>query len=154
MARSQNSRSRIARVATDYPTSLAGISEAGREFMKGDKIIKNYLIPVKRYFWGKTYYTEQDRTRTIKPPAQTDMLPSMVYIPFTVASGEKAVLIQAEAPLHHKPTDPRWLSSLNQLRGMAPIPAKLVSLQDPGGDSAHVALLFAERGYWLFATGH
>jgi len=37
---------------------------------------------------------------------------------------------------------------------MAPIPAKLVSLQDPGGDSAHVALLFAERGYWLFATGH
>ena len=69
----------------------------------------------------------------------------------------EARLIQAEAALHGVPTGAgSWLDQLNTLRQTAITPS-LPPLSDPGdspGDSARVSLLFQERAYWLFATGH
>ena len=77
--------------------------------------------------------------------------------PLTVADGIEARLIQAEAALHGVATGHgSWLEQLNVLRQTAITPA-LPALTDPGpspGDSARVSLLFQERAYWLYLTGH
>ena len=88
--------------------------------------------------------------------------------PFTIASWEEAVLIRAEAALHrqghttHRQVDTStWLHLLNVLRATAPIPGtakpnpvRLPPLKDPGNAHDRIVLLFAERAYWLFLTGH
>lgn len=86
------------------------------------------------------------------------------YSPFAVADWIEARLIQAEAALHaHDNTT--WLSLLNHLRTTATVPGQTATpldmLADPGAaltgtaaDSARVALMFQERAYWLFLTGH
>jgi hypothetical protein len=92
----------------------------------------------------------------------------------TVASGVEARLIEAEAALHAG--DASWLDQLNALRtdgtfDTQPDPvdttqtdtlwhagtggvAGLAPLADPGTDSARVDLLFRERAFWLYLTGH
>ena len=60
-----------------------------------------------------------------------------------------------------------WLARLNQLRAdttLLPTPidtiyrpvagTKLAPLADPGVDTARVSLLFSERAFWMFSTGH
>ena len=75
---------------------------------------------------------------------------------FTVADGIEARLIEAEAALHAgDPTT--MLQKLNHLRDSAMVPNQTGSLSDttdPGTPDARVSLLFQERAYWLFATGH
>ena len=76
------------------------------------------------------------------------------YSPFVVADGIEARLIQAEAAFHGVATGQgSWLDQLNALRQTAITPA-LPTLTDPGTDAARVSLLFHERAYWLFLTGH
>jgi hypothetical protein len=71
--------------------------------------------------------------------------------PVTVADGIEARLIQAEAAYHGVATGTgSWLDQLNALRENA----GLTDLADPVVDSAQVALIFQERAYWLFLTGH
>ena len=86
--------------------------------------------------------------------------------PFTLASGVEARLIEAEAALNAN--DPSWLTTLNALRttctdaASCPDPAPpglggvagLPPLGDPGTPNARVDLLFRERAFWLFLTGH
>ena len=91
--------------------------------------------------------------------------PVLMSAPYTLASGVEARLIEAEVALHTHPGDDTgaWLTILNQLRQTAaipgttgPAPSALPLLTDPGStpnDSARMALLFAERAAWLFATG-
>ncbi len=78
-----------------------------------------------------------------------------VGAPITIASGVEARLIEAEAALvnHDAVT---WLAKLNALRvdssetgihGLTP-------LADPVSDTARVSLMFSERAFWLFLTGH
>jgi hypothetical protein len=78
----------------------------------------------------------------------------------------EAELIRAEAEL--AAGDANWLTRLNALRTTctdaatcaSPAPAGsggvagLAPLTDPGSDTARVSLLFRERAYWLFFTGH
>jgi hypothetical protein len=72
--------------------------------------------------------------------------------PIVIASGIEARLIEAEAQLAGEaPGD--WLATLNDLRQTAITPA-LAPLTDPGTAEARVDLLFRERGFWLFLTGH
>lgn len=87
--------------------------------------------------------------------------------PVVLASGIEARLIVAEAALAAHNTT-AWLQTLNALRTTCvavetcPTPAPagtggiagLAPLSDPGSDSARVTLLFTERAYWLFLTGH
>ena len=72
--------------------------------------------------------------------------------PVTLATGTEAQLIQAEAELPiHGGVGTTWLNTLNALRANVP---GLAPLTDPGTDSARVSLLFRERAFWLFLTGH
>jgi len=88
------------------------------------------------------------------------------FSPVAIATGVEARLIEAEAAL--KAGDATtWLTKLNQLRGDAallPTPVDtsyrpvrgttLASLADPVLDTARVSLLFSERAFWMFSTGH
>jgi hypothetical protein len=94
--------------------------------------------------------------------------------PIVLASGVEARLIQAEAAL--KAGNASWLVTLNALRtdgsfdtqpdtlnpantdtlwhaGKGGV-AGLKPLEDPVDPDARVTMLFDERGYWLFLTGH
>jgi hypothetical protein len=78
--------------------------------------------------------------------------------PIRFATGLEARLIQAEAALRSNPGDSQttgsgWLGILNTLRATAITPA-LSPLTDPGTPDARVNLLFRERAFWLFGTGH
>jgi starch-binding outer membrane protein, SusD/RagB family len=78
--------------------------------------------------------------------------------PIPMASGVEARLIQAEAALQANPDDANpagtgWLGILNDLRATAVTP-ELPPLADPGTFNARVDLLFRERAFWLFASGH
>lgn len=91
-----------------------------------------------------------------------------------LASGVEARLIQAEAAL--QTNDASWLTTLNALRtdgsydtrrnaadstqtdtlwhaGTGGV-AGLALLADPGAPDGRVTLLFQERAFWLFLTGH
>ncbi|MBX6331022.1 MAG: hypothetical protein IRY91_04145 [Gemmatimonadaceae bacterium] len=94
--------------------------------------------------------------------------------PITLADGIEARLIDAEAALHGAGGD--WLAILNALRtdgtfDTQPDPvdttkadtlwhagsggvAGLAPLQDPGTPDGRVDLVFRERAFWLFLTGH
>jgi hypothetical protein len=77
-----------------------------------------------------------------------------------LADGLEARLIAAEVELSKNNTV-GWLDSLNSLRagnGLAASDAAraagLTPLADPGTAAARVDLMFSERAFWLFATGH
>jgi starch-binding outer membrane protein, SusD/RagB family len=78
--------------------------------------------------------------------------------PVPLAKGTEARLIEAEAALKTNPNDAAttgtgWLGILNTLRATAITPA-LPALADPGSFDARVNLLFRERAFWMFLTGH
>ena len=68
-----------------------------------------------------------------------------------IASGIEARLIEAEAALQAQ--DDRWLTILNDLRATQVTPA-MAPLTDPLTPEARVDLLFRERAFWMFGTGH
>jgi starch-binding outer membrane protein, SusD/RagB family len=75
--------------------------------------------------------------------------------PTVVADGIEAGLIVAEDQLHNL-SYAAWLATLNNLRANGGV-AGLAPLADPGpsaGDALRVNLMFRERAFWLFATGH
>jgi hypothetical protein len=71
--------------------------------------------------------------------------------PIVLADWVEARLIEAEAALQADAPS-IWLDKLNHLRQTAIVPA-LPDTTDPGPDG-RVDLLFRERGFWLFLTGH
>ncbi len=70
--------------------------------------------------------------------------------PVVVASGIEARLIEAEAALQTGDVT-TWLSKLNEARATM---AGLDPLTDPGSTTAREDLLFRERAFWMFGTGH
>jgi hypothetical protein len=72
--------------------------------------------------------------------------------PIVLADWVEARLIEAEAALQAGDT-PTWLGKLNYLRQTAISPA-LPDTTDPGTDAGRVDLLFRERAFWLYLTGH
>ena len=87
--------------------------------------------------------------------------------PVAIASGVEARLIEAEAQLKAG-DNPGWLATLNALRADAsliptvypagfPAPSAfpaLTPLTDPGSASAREDLMFRERAFWLYLSGH
>ncbi len=67
-----------------------------------------------------------------------------------VASGIEARLIEAEAALKAGDVT-TWLAKLNEARATM---AELAPLTDPGSTTAREDLLFRERAFWMFGTGH
>jgi hypothetical protein len=72
--------------------------------------------------------------------------------PILLADWVEARLIEAEAALQAGDAS-TWLARLNHLRGTAISPA-LPDTTDPGTPEGRVDLLFRERAFWLFLTGH
>jgi hypothetical protein len=72
--------------------------------------------------------------------------------PVVLADWIEARLIQAEAALHGGEVA-SWLQTINQLRETAITPA-MADTTDPGSASARIDLMFRERAFWLFLTGH
>ena len=83
-----------------------------------------------------------------------------------IATGIEARLIEAEAALQTQDTA-TWLSKLNIPRADAtllPVPldttyrpatgTTLAPLADPGTPTARAKLMFSERAFWMFSTGH
>lgn len=75
---------------------------------------------------------------------------SAMSSPVTIASGREARLIEAEYALQEGQDS--WLSILNTLR--AAYDPALAPLADPGTDAERVDLLFRERAFWMYLTGH
>ena len=77
-------------------------------------------------------------------------------LPMAVADGIEARLIQAEAALHPPTSDvSTFLAQLNAARAVAaPSLPPLTADSVPSTDSGRVTLLFRERAYDLFLTGH
>jgi hypothetical protein len=76
--------------------------------------------------------------------------------PLVLASGIEAQLIKAEAALASGQVGP-WANALNSLRAVAISPA-MDSLPADSTSNAtsqvQLAVMFRERAFWLFATGH
>jgi starch-binding outer membrane protein, SusD/RagB family len=79
---------------------------------------------------------------------------------FPLITGIEARLIEAEAALQANNTT-LFLSKLNDPRGASQTigsitvtPAQLPALTDPGTAAGRQNLLFRERAFWLFGTGH
>ncbi len=85
-----------------------------------------------------------------------------------LADGIEARLIEAEAALRAGNSG-LWLTTLNDLRAnvralmtaryenyaaLVPAPGTLAALTDPGTDDTRVDLMFQERAFWLYLTGH
>jgi hypothetical protein len=99
--------------------------------------------------------TYSNTTTILYFPARYTATPGQ-YTQFPVANGIEARLIQAEAALHDGEIS-TWLAILNHLRETARVPAQTAALPDttdPGTDTARLALMFRERAYWLFVSGH
>lgn len=74
------------------------------------------------------------------------------FDPAPIATGIEARMIQAEAAL--KAGDVAgWLAMLNRARSESGV-AGLMPLADPGTADARIDLLFRERAFWMFGTGH
>jgi hypothetical protein len=70
----------------------------------------------------------------------------------TIVSGVEARLIEAEAALKAS-NSTTYLAKLNDARANGGVTG-LAALTDPGTDAARIDLLFRERGFWMFSTGH
>jgi len=95
---------------------------------------------------GVTSNTRDDLTQPIYVqriwPANTSTV--------TIISGIEARMIEAEAQL--KAGQPATaIATLNAARATV---TGLAPLTDPGTDAARVDLLFRERAFWMFSTGH
>jgi len=73
------------------------------------------------------------------------------FSPVTIVSGIEARLIEAEAAA--KAGSATFLTILNTLRSSGGV-AGLAALTDPGTEAGRVDLIFRERAFWLFSTGH
>lgn len=72
------------------------------------------------------------------------------FDPVAIADGIEARMIEAEAALKNNDVA-TWLAKLNVARATV---AGLAPLTDPGNATARVDLMFRERAFWFFGTGH
>jgi hypothetical protein len=76
--------------------------------------------------------------------------------PIPLASGVEARLIEAEAALHDNDI-PTWTTTLNTLRasgGTTVVPALTADSTTAASDTLRVNVMFRERAFWMFGTGH
>jgi hypothetical protein len=85
-----------------------------------------------------------------KTPMYQFPLYSSFGSPIVNASGIEARMIRAEAALNANDVT-GWLGHLNVARATR---TDLPAVTDPGNATARVNLMFRERAFWMFATGH
>jgi hypothetical protein len=70
-----------------------------------------------------------------------------------LTSGIEARLIEAEAAFRAGNVA-GMIAKLNQARTEGGVTGLAANLTDPGTDAARVNLIFRERAFWMFSTGH
>ena len=95
---------------------------------------------------GVTINTRDDLTQ----PIYVQRLWTANTSTVTIVSGVEARMIEAEAQLKAGQAAAA-IATLNAARSTV---TGLTPLTDPGTDAARVDLLFRERAFWLFSTGH
>jgi hypothetical protein len=73
--------------------------------------------------------------------------------PVTIAGGVEARMIEAEAAFRAA-NFTLMVQKLNQARTEGGVTGLAANLTDPGTDVARVNLVFRERAFWMFSTGH
>jgi hypothetical protein len=73
--------------------------------------------------------------------------------PVTIVGGVEARLIEAEAAFRAG-NSALMIQKLNQARTEGGVAGLTANLTDPGNDAARVNLIFRERAFWMFNTGH
>lgn len=125
-----------------------GVTVADREGTTGLPYLSSGDPRTQSSTWGSNVFGVPQ----FAPDKYGGAMPGITSI--TVADGIEARLIQAEAAYHGVAAGHgSWLDQLNALRQSAALPP----VQDPGtspGDTARIRLLFTERAYWLYLTGH
>ena len=122
---------------------------------------KRYILPNSEGINGMNWRTAADPRLPVDPAAHTafdgtvgshfnQILWAVRTDPVIVASGIEARLIEAEAALQANDFL-NFIAKLNVARGTK---AGLANLADPGTTAARVDLLFRERAFWMFGTGH
>jgi starch-binding outer membrane protein, SusD/RagB family len=71
----------------------------------------------------------------------------------TIAGGVEARMIEAEAAFKAG-SNALMIQKLNQARTEGGVTGLSATLVDPGTDAARVDLIFRERAFWMYATGH
>ena len=130
------------------------------ELDNGDRSYNSYLMGDGEGGNGLHYVSEQDSIRApnvfvgyrISEPS-IPMYAQNIYqtskTPIPVATGREARLIRMEAA--YQANDPSWFDQLNTMRtevGLDAIPTM------PATTAEKVDLIFHERAFWLFRTGH
>jgi hypothetical protein len=120
-----------------------------------------YSVPSGEGTNGLNFATAADpRVPVSTPrPSRNDGVTIQVYFtkytsladPVSMATGIEARLIEAEAELQPGGNTGTWLGKLNTARATV---AGLADLTDPGTAAARVDLMFRERAFWMFLTGH
>jgi hypothetical protein len=113
------------------------------------------VIPEAKGQFGMAWRSALDRRIPMKDSITPNVYPR-INSPITFASGVEARLIEAEAALQARDID-TWVGKLNQLRQTAITPAMPALTGDStttASDSARVDVLFRERAFWLYLTGH
>ena len=146
------------------PTDFVWNTEGADFNLQGNSIGLNmqfglfYGVTDKKGVNGLDYVSSGDPRIQVQLVGQAaDGTPIYLYVPYTngsdpvvVASGVEARLIEAEVQLKNGLV-PEWLATLNDLRTRV---AGLAPLADPGTPDARIDLMFRERAFWLFFTGH
>lgn len=170
----------VANVPTSFVYNIEHSSNSARQYNPIFALQSNrrYSMSDKEGLNGLPYRSANDpRLPFWQDPANgfDNAVPLFVsdrYPSFTsdvvLADGIEARLIEAEAALRANNTG-LWLSTLNELRAnvralmtaryeqyaaKVPAPGTLAPLTDPGSQAARVDLMFQERAFWLFLTGH
>lgn len=102
-------------------------------------------------------------TKSVGFDSQTPLIAQLIWTtpdaPVAIVTGIEARLIEAEAALQAGNTT-TWLATLNTLRGASSTSAGtggvsgLGPLTDPGTQTGREDLMFRERAFWMFGTGH
>ena len=98
---------------------------------------------------GSTFATRDDGST----PLYVQMIWPTRDASVTIASGVEARMIEAEAAFRAG-NPPGMIGKLNQARTEGGVAGLAANLTDPGTDAARVNLVFRERAFWLFSTGH
>jgi starch-binding outer membrane protein, SusD/RagB family len=121
---------------------------------------RRYILPNSEGGNGMNWRTAADPRLTVDPTQHVAFDGSSAHFNQTkwalrtdsvvVSSGIEARLIEAEAALQAND----FVTFINKLNVARATKAGLANLVDPGTQAARVDMLFRERAFWLFGTGH
>lgn len=170
LGRFADAASAVAPVATTYVynatyAATAGLNNVFFGTIGASPWNTTITIPEREGTNGINWQTANDpRVQLVNRPSQGALLPAVVAFvsyqsssaPIRLAGGIEARLIEAEAALRSG-DNATWLARLNALRALGAAGGGvngLSPLSDPGTPTAREDLLFRERAFWLFLTGH